>query len=216
MHKTLTMLSLTAGNISSALWSIILGTLVARDRRTFCNLQLVPRTSCFVGYKRIRFAIILATRRLISLKYTSIWLGIVAHVQKFTNYDRVQTHLCRILCSHSRRLWILPPYMALCSLRDRYLNFEGRYLACFERTCCFRKFGIRLQDYTVLHPGNSIPNLQIYTAQPQKDVHYASVHTANSFVISGICNKQHMVLSKGAESKISSITNGNNRTVPKF
>jgi hypothetical protein len=51
MHKTLTVLSLKDGNISSALSSIILGTLVARDRKTlykpmthsshimFCGLQ---------------------------------------------------------------------------------------------------------------------------------------------------------------------------------
>jgi hypothetical protein len=34
MHKTLTMLSLRAGNISSALWSNIFGTFVAEECKT--------------------------------------------------------------------------------------------------------------------------------------------------------------------------------------
>jgi hypothetical protein len=39
VHKTLTMPSFTVGNISSALSSIIVGTLVVRECRIFCNLE---------------------------------------------------------------------------------------------------------------------------------------------------------------------------------
>jgi hypothetical protein len=38
-NKTLKMLSLTAENVSSALCSTINGTLLARERRNFCNLE---------------------------------------------------------------------------------------------------------------------------------------------------------------------------------
>jgi hypothetical protein len=38
-HETLTMLSLTAGNVSSALCSTILEILVARECRIFCNIE---------------------------------------------------------------------------------------------------------------------------------------------------------------------------------
>jgi hypothetical protein len=38
-HKTLKILSLTTGNVSLALCSTILATLVARECRTFCNLE---------------------------------------------------------------------------------------------------------------------------------------------------------------------------------
>jgi hypothetical protein len=38
-HKTLTMSSFTVGNISSAICTTILGTLVSRECRIFCNLE---------------------------------------------------------------------------------------------------------------------------------------------------------------------------------
>jgi hypothetical protein len=60
---------------------------------------------------------------------------------------------------------------ALCNLRDRYLNSEGRCLARFEGTCCFLMVGSRLQDNTGLHLGNSTPNLRIYIVQQQNVVH---------------------------------------------
>jgi hypothetical protein len=56
--------------------------------------------------------------------------------------------------------------------------------------------------YTVLRLENNTPNLQIYIVQQQKDVHHASLFTANSISalytigsqdfleICGICNKQ--------------------------
>jgi hypothetical protein len=42
-HKTLKMLSLTAGNVPSALCRTILATLVARECRIFCILE-----TCFI------------------------------------------------------------------------------------------------------------------------------------------------------------------------
>jgi hypothetical protein len=168
MHKTFTMHSHTDGNISSALLSIIFGTLFARDRRMLCKPTTRFSHIMFRGLQSNPLCTNPSDTASCSNKCTSIWLGIVAHVRKFTNYDRVQTHSCGILGSHSKALWILPPYEALCSPRDCHLNFEGRYFARFERTCCFRKVGNRLQGYTVLHHGKSTPSLQIYIPQPQK------------------------------------------------
>jgi hypothetical protein len=52
-HKTLTMLSLRLGNISSALCSTTFGTLFASECRIFCSLKLDYHSWCFVGCKRI-------------------------------------------------------------------------------------------------------------------------------------------------------------------
>jgi hypothetical protein len=48
-HKTLTTVSLRAGNISSALCSTILGTLVGRECRIICNLETCLSLIMFCG-----------------------------------------------------------------------------------------------------------------------------------------------------------------------
>jgi hypothetical protein len=52
-HKTLTIVSLTAGNISSALCSTILGIPVARECRIFHNLETFFYNTRFLGCKWI-------------------------------------------------------------------------------------------------------------------------------------------------------------------
>jgi hypothetical protein len=59
-----------------------------------------------------------------------------------------------------QRLCSLLSYEALCSLRDRYVNFEG--------TCCFRK----LPDCTLL--------FTFLSRSTKKDIHYAFVYAAIS------------------------------------
>jgi hypothetical protein len=64
----------------------------------------------------------------------------------------------------------LTTYETLCGLRDRYLNFEVRYFAHFERTCSFRTVRNGLQDYTVvtLEPLETVCPISRsdYVAQP--------------------------------------------------
>jgi hypothetical protein len=54
-HETLTMLSLTAGNVSSALCSTNLATLIARQCRIFSNLETcISHDKNFVGFPVFR------------------------------------------------------------------------------------------------------------------------------------------------------------------
>jgi hypothetical protein len=53
-------------------------------------------------------------------------------------------------------------------LRERYLNFEGRYLPRFERTCCFRKVGNRIQGYTVTPWKQYTQSADLHTAAARR------------------------------------------------
>jgi hypothetical protein len=151
-HKTLTMLSLTPGSISSALCSRILCIPVASECRIVHNLgTYFYHTLSFLGCKWIDFQeeslwysiTFLTSGPVCSFKY------LPKSVRKHTNdcvQQNIKTYGRGYFCSH-KRLWSLGSYYALPS--DRlWLEFRGQLVHQFWANLLFPKRRQRIKEKT--------------------------------------------------------------------
>jgi hypothetical protein len=92
-HKTLTMVSLRAGN-TSALCNAILGILIARECRILCNLATCPSHRCFGGYEGsgLQQSYWYALR----VQCDSIQLAIFVQIRTITYISELQLPTCHI------------------------------------------------------------------------------------------------------------------------
>jgi hypothetical protein len=174
-HKTLTILSLTAANVSSTLCSRILGTPVARECRIFHNLENFFITHALWGANELIYknpsdiaSYFKTSVPVYSLDYLS------KSLRKHTN-DRVETYT-------DVAFFVLTAEAMKLSLVTRCaLSFEGSWFTHFDWTSYFQNVGSRLPDCTELHSRNSKPTIYRFTSPCSKTVfNYAFVYPATS------------------------------------